>query len=556
MSKLRLQSFLLKVVALMLSGGAALSATVCVGPSATGSGNGSDWNNRKVWTATYARGETWYIIGGTYAGKTFNTADNGTVGVIKKATVADHGGISTGWVDSLDATQASFTGTITIGTSNWQFDGNKFGTTIWNQTSTNYGILFNGVAPAFAVFNTSAAITNITISGVSGIGPGGDIEKLFVMTDNSTKAVGWVTIQHCLIDGYQNAYWATSPGLVMDSWVFQYNSCKNGFGSSANHGEWINNNFGLMTNQIVRYNWFKGPTSGFTGVIVANNNDIKAPQIYGNVFDGYDSGNGIISGTSGGTIFNAQIHHNTFLNCGVGLCGNVAGSSCVFSNNLIYNEDAGIQTGFTHNDNWFRSCTSVPTESAGQTGSGNPFTDAANGDFTPIVNSTAGATLGSPYNIDPYGTTRATPTRGAFEFGSTQGDTTHPTLVSATIPAAGNVLNLVFSETVTFGAGGNAGLALTMSGGGVETLTYVSGSGSSTLVYSLGPTVLIGETKVSGLDYTQPGSGIQDTVANDLVTFTGAAVTNNSTVSGGGAAANPIITSGAVSTSGGVRLGL
>lgn len=531
----------------------AFSATVCIGPASTGSGTGADYSNLKQWSSgTPARGETWYLVDGTYAGKTINPAQSGTtLFTIKKATVADHGGVSTGWVDTMGDGQATFTGQVWLNTSWLTFDGVSHGATNWSQVAADYGFTSSGLNSILEVANLSIVISNITIANYSGVAVGGDVEKLFIETDNSTKSVHNVTISHMLVDGFQNAYWATSAGTLMDNWVFEYNMCKNGFGSSANHGEWINNNFGLMTNQVVRFNWFKGPTSGFTGVIVANNNDIKAPQIYGNIFDGYDSGNGVITGTSGGTIFNAQIYNNTFLNCGVGMLGNVAGSACVFTNNLVYNMDAGIQTGFAHDYNYYVSTTSTPTEPNRQTASGNPFVNSASGNFALTVNSTAGQTLASPFNVDQYGTTRATWTRGAIEFG----DVTAPTLSSATIPSAGNVINLVFSETVSIGAGGNGGLALTMSGGGAETLTYSSGSGSTTLVYSLSRTVLSGETKSSGLDYTQPGDGIEDGSGNDLVTFTSAAVTNNSTQTGGGGRTNSVTTAGLVSTGGKVSIG-
>lgn len=117
---------------------------------------------------------------------------------------------------------------------------------------------------------------------------------------------------------------------------------------------------------------------------------------------------------------------------------------------------------------------------------------------------------------------------GASVVNNSTADITAPTFSSATIPAAGNVINLVFSEAVKFGAGGNAGWTFTMSGGAV-TASYSSGTGTSTLVYSLSRTVLVGETKTAGLAYSQPGNGVEDNAGNDLATVSGAAVTNNST---------------------------
>lgn len=108
-------------------------------------------------------------------------------------------------------------------------------------------------------------------------------------------------------------------------------------------------------------------------------------------------------------------------------------------------------------------------------------------------------------------------------------DASAPTLVSAIVGTAGNTLTLVFSEIVSVGAGGSSGVAITPSGG-ASTATYLSGSGTSMLVYSLSRVLLSGETATTA--YTQPGNGIEDVSGNDLVTYSGSAVTNNSTASG------------------------
>lgn len=108
---------------------------------------------------------------------------------------------------------------------------------------------------------------------------------------------------------------------------------------------------------------------------------------------------------------------------------------------------------------------------------------------------------------------------------STQ-DITLPTLSTAVIPTAGTTISLAFSEAVTFGAGGNGGWSLTMSGGAV-TPTYASGSGTATLVYSLSRTIEVSETGT--ISYTQPGNGVEDTSGNDLVSLGPTSITNNST---------------------------
>ena len=308
--------------------------------------------------------------------------------------------------------------------------GVKHGSTLWSTTLTDYGFASSGLSGALSVYNTTTAISNVTISNYGSTATSSDVEKMFVSTDNSTKAVSNITISHCLINGWQNAYWATSAGLAMNNWVFEYNICINGGGSETNHGEWINNNYGLMTNQIIRYNYF-GSANGFTGCVVANNNDIQDPQIYGNVFDNYDSGNGVITGTSGGTIYRALIYNNTFLNCGVEWLGNTAHSGSVATNNLLYNMDASVQSGVTHTYNAYFSTTGTPTEATRQVGTGNPFVNSGARNFHLLTGTTAGYTLSSLYNTDPDAITRGsdgTWDRGAFEYGGSGGDVTAPVI--------------------------------------------------------------------------------------------------------------------------------
>ena len=111
-------------------------------------------------------------------------------------------------------------------------------------------------------------------------------------------------------------------------------------------------------------------------------------------------------------------------------------------------------------------------------------------------------------------------------------DTTAPTLQSATIGTDGETWTLVFDETVNIGSGGNGGWSVTMTTAGSVTLTYSSGDGSDTLVYTGGTTVNSGDTASNGLDYTQPGDGIEDNTGNDLANIDDASITNNSTQGG------------------------
>jgi len=160
----------------------------------------------------------------------------------------------------------------------------------------------------------------------------------------------------------------------------------------------------------------------------------------------------------------------------------------------------------------------------------NAFSNYASRNYQLAGATGPGTSLSSPYDTDPDGNTRGSDGTfdiGAYEFVS-GADETAPTFTSATIGTSGTTITLAFNESVTFGAGGNGGWALSMSGGAV-TLSYSSGSGTSSLVYSLSRTVYSGETVSTGLTYTQPANGIEDTAGNDFAGTTDHAVTNNST---------------------------
>jgi fibronectin type 3 domain-containing protein len=120
-------------------------------------------------------------------------------------------------------------------------------------------------------------------------------------------------------------------------------------------------------------------------------------------------------------------------------------------------------------------------------------------------------------------------------------DTTPPTSTSLTIGTNGTTVTFGMSEATTIGAGGNGGAAITMSGG-AATLTYASGSGTTSLVYTSSRTILAGETGTGA--YTQPANGWEDAAGNDVVTFSGHTVANNSTQ------AAPSVPSGLTASSG------
>lgn len=132
---------------------------------------------------------------------------------------------------------------------------------------------------------------------------------------------------------------------------------------------------------------------------------------------------------------------------------------------------------------------------------------------------------GNGWEATPGGGDLATLTTQPVTNNSTQ---TAPTLVSTTIAANGTDVTLVFSESVSVGAGGNDGWTLNNP---TRVMTYSSGSGSDTLVYTVA--TAIQDPDVPTISYTQPGNGIEATSGGrDLDSIVNNAVTNNSTVLG------------------------
>jgi hypothetical protein len=139
----------------------------------------------------------------------------------------------------------------------------------------------------------------------------------------------------------------------------------------------------------------------------------------------------------------------------------------------------------------------------------------------------AGVQLNSIFTTDILGVTRGSSWDiGAYQYAAGAPDTTPPTVTSATIPTGGTTLVLAMSEPCTIGAGGGAGLAITMSGG-AATVGSVSGTNTSSFTATLSRTVYQNETGT--FSYLQPTHGIADVAGNDLATIASAAVTNSST---------------------------
>jgi hypothetical protein len=414
----------------------AIAANHFVRSGASGSGNGNDWTNAyTALPATLVRGDTYYIAGGSYAGRTFNTGASGTsVITIKGATVADHG-IDTGWSSSysVENSQAVWSGTFTFSTSYWIFDGSAGAT--WSRTASSYGFLINAPSSSnFSLFMLNGTnTTGIKIAHVAATAPSIDTNKFFIGTPTSGSSVYNCTISNNYSNGWSNFVYGMSGKT---GWIIEKNIVLNGFSSANAHGEDINNDCGSPSYDI-RWNWFENRQQG-TACIVSLNCTASAYYIYGNVFKNMRYGDGCITGITNGygsQIMSGAVVNNTFIdvmspyNYGGWIGYNV--TSNVY-NNLLYSMPADVRGLSGAKDyNAYYSTTNTPSETHGQAATGNPFVNLNNYDVSLLAPTNDGYHIDSsvhPYNIDAFGRVRGADgvwDRGALEYGGSS-STTRP----------------------------------------------------------------------------------------------------------------------------------
>lgn len=412
-------------------------ATRYVRQGASGSNNGTDWTNAYT-TATAAetasvRGDLIYIADGSYAAFTFNVATSGTTTIeFRKATIADHG-TSTGWDDTYGDGVAVFSGDIFINTGYFILDGKVGGGP--DNWQSGHGFQASSVQVLAADFDPATPIPggNITIRHLKTLGtltPG--------TTDGfSFNSCNTYTVEYCWTQDTDNCPFNL---FLSPNGTIQYN-CTGEFTSSVEHHAEIFFLYG-NGNITIRWNLFRWAES--TGGIMCNNPNGEPIGIYGNVF--YRAagetwaygGDGLVGGWSNRadlSVHDLTVANNTFIgidpvNTG-GNCAAVIGttphSDLLWINNYFYlcNGGTGLPNGaWSANTNHSQDSGSAISTN-GTTGTGDPFVDYEALNFRLLANTTAGQDLGSPYNIDMYGNTRTTWTRGAIEFnGSPPGDGT------------------------------------------------------------------------------------------------------------------------------------
>lgn len=428
----------------------AAGASLCVGPTATGSGNGSDWNNLLAWTAAPTRGDTWYLADGNYGSETFNAATNGTSRVIiKKATAADHV-TETGWASTMGDGQAAITGPVNFTTGYWTLDGNGTHTSASGNTA-NYGIKIThtGGASGLDIDGDYVTIRYVEVEGSGPDDAGPSNDGIYVVGSVNYQSL---TVQYCYIHNQGRCpLLARNLSLMVfeHNWVYLNESYDDGGGGADQHAEGISL-YGTIAGShcdtnIIRYNvWVdvEGTCAACIG-LGGSGGTANGNEFYGNLHywtseypnagqTGSFYSNGSYSSWTTETHSFSRYYNNTVILPSSGginfACANVgAGTGNVASNNLYVCSGAigtriDYDDGTTHDYSGY-SGADAEGEPNAQTGITTAiFVDAAGYNFRLSVSTSAGTTLSAPYNVDPLGVTRAVDgvwDRGAYEFDGT-----------------------------------------------------------------------------------------------------------------------------------------
>lgn len=448
----------------------------CVRSGATGSNNGSDWNNAySSLPSTLIRGATYYIADGSYSGRTFNDIESGsTLITIKKATITDHG-TNTGWSDSYGDGQATF-GTFIMQRGYYLIDGARRNENNWKDDAS-YGFRIKQIYGQNSSYPPGGNYITVQYASI------GD-------NYSETYYSGMSEAVYC--GGFAGSFhhWTISRCFVHNSTktIFQFAGVYNhtveycfigpGWGKEAIRGQ-IN-----AYNLVIRHNTFynatqKDPedsTSGITAEIaIWDGSNFNNNAVYGNTFFNSKSGgrNGVIviggngsswvgPGTTGSAAYN-----NTFTGIAEDtvfgeILLNGSGNSAI--NNLAYNNAGSFNV-------------SASTVSNNITASSNPFVDYSGGNYRLSAPTAAGYFLSSPYNADRDGKIRGGDGNfdvGAFEFVSGSADVTPPVISnvqatgvstnSATVTWATNEASsswVDYGSTTSYGAASNDGSFVT-----------------------------------------------------------------------------------------------
>lgn len=432
------------IFCLLASSASAASHYIRAG--ATGSADGSSWAN--AWTtlgaATWTRGDTYYLAGGTYnetASVYIHPATSGTLAVaIKKANAADNAG-DAGWDASYASTVATINGPIgnpyqvlDFANGYITIDGvtgsgtSGHGIVIYNQSHTDVVLFENGSGYSISHCELKGTGYGGTADGYSGI----------QFTGGKNIYVGHCWIHDVTINGVVSSN-VVGTSYTDYGFLFENNvvSETGGCTDPDKHGQGMQLGFNsemafcIIRNSVIR-NAAGSAFIAFLGGASANHHDFR---IYNNVF--HITNPTTYNVVSPGVIWshvdavktNVSILNNSFY----GLAGDTVSGSIILeypspSNVLLENnvwEGCRLigHTGLTtqSNNGYFsNSGPGIPSGTTNQVnGASSTYTDAASQDFTLAAGGYAvGAALDRSgiFATDIAGTVRPTWDLGAYAY--------------------------------------------------------------------------------------------------------------------------------------------
>lgn len=459
----------------------------CVRAGATGSGNGSDWNNAFTsLPATLQRGATYYVAGGSYPSYTFNTAQSGTTVItVKKASPTDHG-TNAGWVASYGTAQAVFASLFNVyrgyfvldgqyrNENNW-FDGDSYGFKIANNGEWQNLVIRDDKA---LVYVPNVTIKYLYIAAIVGqLPPAGQGYRPYAIDtetySTTIRNVNYV-FSRVYVDGSNNPFFVRTLTSPIVEYCASWRTC----GDVANfHGEVINRYYSSSGGGIIRYNHIKDAYNGVSGFPEGGGTgcfgfaETSGAEVYGNIVENFYCGNGAVA--AGWNNDNLKVYNNTFINGGANTptvrfpapeSGNTGVGNEAYNNLTV----GCVQVQYT----------GVGTFGYNSTESSSVFVNYAAGDYRLARRTTmVGTNLPSPYNVDMAGNTRGAGgvwDLGAYQYVSGASDTNPPT-VTLTAPTNGMTASNVVSLIAT--ASDNVGVVgVTFFVNGAQLANVTSGS--------------------------------------------------------------------------------
>jgi hypothetical protein len=408
-------------------------------------GNGSDWDN--AWpdfaSASWTRGDTYYVADGTYNETvSCNTLESGTsVITIRKACKSgvgdgDHG-TDVGWDDlygdGIAIIQSSSGSVLSINSNYWVWDGvfSTFG------TSNSYGfkIIQTSLVGGYKIVRLGTdKCSNIELKNIEMKGAGEDVDVagqdgLYIAAVPTTPDN--VLVQKCLI-------WDVCINIVnlsrCTNATFDY--CVLAYRHTNDillHGQGIQVGSYLCTGLVVKNCYFL-EIYGTGGVVFLNKNTHTGAKIYNNVFymineSRYYYSGGIVSVGELTAASNMEVHHNTVVDVDHDGFGRAAvyfqygGTGNVAYNNIFMNcYSASFTTNVDHDFNLYDVQARADLETNGQYYSdaiGTLFVNPTGHDYHLLKATDAGYSLGSPYTVDFDGVQRGIDgsiDRGTYEY--------------------------------------------------------------------------------------------------------------------------------------------